>query len=529
MKVKLNTFMGRVPILADKALPPGAATVAEGLRFDDRSLKPIKAEVTVHTFLFSVADFVLHEGVFLGFPSRVDAAPGPIAADRLYYTGDGVPKMYVPGSGTYDLALPPPADAPTLIVQGTVNNNEDGVPTPPLETIGYTYTYVTAFGEESQPAPISALVQWQEGQTVYIAGFTPVAPGRNISNIRVYRSQTSASGITDLYFVKELPITSLNWTHDLATDPIQEFITSRDFDPPPDDLQGLTSMPNGMMAAFRGRELFFCEPYIPHAWPSTYTLTTDYPIVALVSFGMTLAVLTEGTPYIVQGQAPEQMVMQQVEANMPCASAASVVDLGYMAAYATPDGLVTISQAGPQMISASLFGRDQWRDLDPSSVIGGQINGRYVMTWDNGIESGTYVIDLSGSQPFLVEDDIRPVAMAHDIKTGRLLYLAADQRAVRSWDDKTGAPTTYTWRSGVLEADSSMTFGAFKVWAKDYGSPAVFEVKIIADGQTIATETEANAVHRLPDGRADEWQVEITSNMRVTDIVVAGTPGEVIL
>src|SRR5690606_18334280 len=104
---------------------------------------------------------------------------------------------------------------------------------------------------------------------------------------------------------------------------------SRHWTAPPDALSGLTAMPNGMMAAFVGKDLYFCEPFRPHAWPEIYVLTTDFPIVALGALGTTLWVLTEGYPYRVSGTTPGSMVMDKVEANLPCVNARAVVDLGH--------------------------------------------------------------------------------------------------------------------------------------------------------------------------------------------------------
>lgn len=470
---------------------------------------------------------VLHEGVWFGFDSPVSSATGPIADDRLYYSGDGVPKVHIPGQGTFDLALPAPVNAPDLTLQGAVVTEND-LPNPPLQSIGYTYTFVTTFGEESAPAPLSDLIEWQPGQAVTLSNFDAPAVGRNIDRIRVYRTQTSTLGVTDLYFVAEIGSAVNSYSHDLDVAPLAEIIRTRDYDTPPDDLAGLTSMPNGMMVGFAGRKLYFSEPYIPHAWPEKYSLTTDYPIVAVVSFGITLAVLTEGTPYMVQGQAPENMVMRQVEANMPCLSAESVVDLGYAAAFASTEGIATISQDGPRLISGALFSREQWKAFNPSSIIAGQINGLYVMHYNGDDGEGTLVVSLAGDRPFVSDDDIRPRSMFYDITSGKLFYLSSDGLEVLSWDDVgTAGARTYTWRSGILQMDHPITFGAYKVWAESVADVDAFTVRILANGAVIKEDTEANKVHRIPDGRYDQWQIEVESNMRVNTIVLAGSPGEI--
>ena len=36
-----------------------------------------------------------------------------------------------------------------------------------------------------------------------------------------------------------------------------------------------------MIAGWKDNEVWFCEPYRPHAWPVKYVVNVDYPIVGL--------------------------------------------------------------------------------------------------------------------------------------------------------------------------------------------------------------------------------------------------------
>lgn len=66
-------------------------------------------------------------------------------------------------------------------------------------------------------------------------------------------------------------------------------------------LNGIINLPNGMVAGFLGRDIYFCEPYRPFAWPENYIQTIDDPVVGLGRMDTTLAVLTTGNPYFIQG------------------------------------------------------------------------------------------------------------------------------------------------------------------------------------------------------------------------------------
>ena len=115
---------------------------------------------------------------------------------------------------------------------------------------------------------------------------------------------------------------------------------SLSYNTPPDELEGLIALPNGMMAAYVGKKLYFSVPYQPHAWPEKYVLTVEHEIMGLGAMGTSIVVTTEAHPYLVSGSTPESMVSQKIEQNLACINKRSVVDLGYAIAYASNNGLV---------------------------------------------------------------------------------------------------------------------------------------------------------------------------------------------
>ncbi|MBK3745446.1 hypothetical protein G3A39_40490, partial [Paraburkholderia aspalathi] len=295
------------------------------------------------------------------------------------------------------------------------------------QTILYAYTWVTKFDEESEPSDLSAELLWDQGLTVTLTGFSSPPTTRGVDRMRIYRSQTSSLGVTELYFIAERTATTEPFVDESLV--INEPIPSTNFNPPPDGLSGIISLPNGMMAAFDGKRLYFCEPFIPHAWPESYVLTTDYPIVGLGSFGGSMAIMTTGLPYVVSGNAPENMVMEKIETNYPCINARGIVDLGYAIAYPSHGGLVAVSSAGAKIVSDSLFTRDQWLELSPSSFIAGQFSGRYLASYsyfdiENIKRRGIIIMDLSGAQPFLIRSADYADAMFYEVETGSLYFVA---------------------------------------------------------------------------------------------------------
>lgn len=575
-KLRLTGFTGEVPKLVPRLLPDTAAQIAANVRLDDGALTPIRKPRNAHNFEGSTADnyetIYKHGEDWLGWDGFVNAAPGPVAQDRLYYTGDGKPKMLVSGT-EYDLAVP----APTTKLSGTVNGTGSGT----TQTRLYVYTFVTDFGEESEPSPVSDDIDWQNGQTVDLSGFEDPAT-RNITKQRIYRSQTGISGGTQLYFIAERAVSTSDYTDDIDPEDFQEPLPSLNWNPPPDDLEGLVSLPNGMMAGFVGKDIYFCEPWRPHAWPEGYILTVDYEVMGLGSFGNTLAIATKGQPYVAQGTAPENMILQEIEESLPCINKKSVQDLGYAVAYGSHEGLVLVTSGGPRLITQQMMSRQDWQRLNPDTMVCGQFEGSYYASYfytdDDGVEHrGTIIIDLTGQEPFLKRLAVRAQAFHHSITDGALYYLR--DGSVYELDASGKPNTALNWKSKEFVLPRPTNFGAILVEAYDVLSdaeiaaiedeadqvkadnqaildtgfiggtlnggpvgaytvngdklevpPSVSQfttVTIYADGDLVASVDSVNEMRRLPSGFLSRiWEVEVASDMRISQIAMATTAAE---
>ena len=516
--ITVSAFTGEIPRIIPRLLPDSAAQIALNTRLNNGAITPLRAPQDVETLAADALTIYRHNGIWLGWNAVVDAAPGPVASDRLYFTGDGVPKMRVAGT-TYPLALPgPTVKLTTALVAGT--------PDPDLDsTVLYTYTFVTDFGEESEPAPISDPLTWSPGLDIELSGFQAAPGGRAITKQRIYRSQTSLQGVTTLYFIAERAASAANFIDVSGANAIVEPLPSTGYNPPPDGLTGLTSLPNGMMAGFVGKKLYFSEPYQPHAWPEAYSRTVDFDIVGLGAFGSTIAVMTTGNPYILQGTTPETMAMERVEESLPCLSARGIVDLGYLVAYPSPEGLVTISSQGCVLRTRSLFTKELWEALNPASFRASRYDGRYIASYEVSGVRRTLQIDMTGEQPFVLRADAAPTALFSDIGTGELFILTGT-RTIQSWDSPTAPLLSQTWRSRLNYLPAPVNFGAVRIDGKRIVGQS-FACRIIADGITRRTIGEINKVKRLPGGfLAEQWEIEITGMVEVSAIRLASNPGE---
>lgn len=396
-----------------------------------------------------------------------------------------------------------------------------------VTSVLWAYTWVTIFDEESEPSDLSVSRRWSPGNRVALTNWDTPPAGRGVDRVRVYRSQTSALGETGLYFVAEIDIADLgtSWVDDPDENEVQEVCPSIDFNTPPDGLAGLISLPNGMMAAFNGKDLYFSEPWIPHAWPEKYVLTVEADIVALAAFGSSIAVLTTGTPYLAQGTAPDSMAMERLEVDLPCVSARGVVDLGYVIAYPSADGLVTISSGGAQLVSGTLFTREQWQALDPANILAGRHSGRYVLSYlSSGADRDLILIDMSGQQPYLARSSTHMIATFHEGSTGRMFFCAGE--GIYEFDCLSQPRETQTWKSKPILLPGHTNFAAVLIEAEPDSGESVL-VNIYADGVLRNTVSKVNDPARLRAGfLARLWEIEVIGNAPVTSVALAGAPHE---
>lgn len=601
MRIEIATFAGTVPHVDASLLPTEAAVRAIDTWIETGTLRPRRQAVERHFFEDVATSFFLHRGEWIGFEFFSHVVPGatPGTEDRLYIASDTSPPVVRYGKAvtaqSFPLALPAPTIAPT-VAGGAIPSGATVV-----ETTLFAYTWVTVLSEESGPSPVSEGIDLTGSQPATLSGWGTPPPGRGVDRIRVYRSATGATGATELHFVAEIalpldpeaerdvinPDTGATLTrrdynaaeyepipdyeHRILDAPIQEVLPTEDHSPAPDDLRGIVSMPGGVIAGFDGKELLFCEPYLPHAWPIKYRLRTNHDIVGLASFGSFLAVMTQGEPYIVQGTDPATFSFEKVEQNMPCLSGRGIVDLGYASAYPSPDGLVVIGQQGAEIVTKDLFTREQWQRLNPSTFSAALFDGRYVFSFDPDETSATTVgtvFDPFAVAPVAVsmipaefaDDDTAEQAnvgslivgprigsiniaegsrffetargtydsLAFNVETGSLFALEA-RRSVVEWGAKDADHASVSWVSKPFDSEIPVNFGAIMVRARRLpGATLDPVITVIADGETVATFSTINRIKRLPAGfLANQWQITLGGPVEFTSVIMGATPQDI--
>ena len=480
--IKLENFSGIVPRTSPTQLDPTQAQIANNVKLQSRELRSwaqpeleyVPTTIDVQT-IYRI-DSPSGDKYWLEWATDVDMVPGPVAdvdEYRYYYTGDGAPKKtnYAlatssgMGSRPYPISwlymgVPAPTTAPTLTPSGSSGTSE---------TRAYVYTYVSTFGtvkEESAPSPAATVTVTSSGHTVTVNGFA-AAPttGYNITHRRIYRTITGGSSVT-YSFVAEIPVSTTSYVDSKTVAQLGSELPSIYWNPPPAALKGLTAMPNGILAGFLGNQVWFSEPYYPHAWPEGYMLTVDYPIVGLGVYETNLVVLTTRFPYIISGVSPTSMSQQKLPIPQPCVSKRSIASDQYGVLYASPNGLVSLGQGTQDVVTVPLYIRDEWQVLNPSSMVGAVYNNLYMgFTTIEGVIQG-FVISR-GDTPPLVHLDFPTRALFVDRSTSNIYAVSDLDNKVYQLDASTVNYTTYEWKSKKFVMPNPLNFGAVKVQA-DY-------------------------------------------------------------
>lgn len=550
--VKLSTFSGLLPQVSSRLLPEEHATIAENARFSSGRLSPLRSNANANdhnnvAFTVPAATTTIYRhrdrqgnGYWLAWNQHVHAAPSPIAEDpfdRLYWTGESFPRMAIgtevaaSANPSYDplasrkLGVPAPANAPTVAL------TTDGTGSDTPLSRAYIYTWVSGLGEEGQPSPASLIIDTKQGATVTLT-FAESVPsyiyntGSNPARRYVYR--TNING--EYQFVGSVVASETTFVDSVLDENLGEIIPSVGWDAPPDEdagghpdgpLLGLTSMQNGMLAGFSGRAVFFAESFLPHAWPKSNSLTVRSKIVGLASISIGLVVLTQGKPVLMTGSSPSSMGATEIDNDQACVSARSIVDMGDVAVYASPDGLVAAGETGVSVITNGVFSRSQWQALNPSSIHAYKYEGRYVFFYDTGSVRGGYMLNTRSEVPELVSLDFYATAGYNDPLEDALYLVIVESGVGRVKKFDAGASLTYTWQSKEFRTENPINPGCAKIDAESY--PIQFT--LFADGTQRHTQSVTNGrLFRLPAGyRANTFQVRVSGSGEINQIIVGET------
>ena len=385
-----------------------------------------------------------------------------------------------------------------------------------IDTRFYVVTFITSYGEESAPSPVSD--QFDVDQNDNVSVNRPAVPsGYGITTWRIYRSNTS-SAATQFQYVMQLPVSFALNNDGLTAAALGEPVTTTGWAPPPANLRGLCGIAGGIMAGYFDNTVCFCESNAPHAWPFRYQQYVKFPITGMLAFGQTLFVGTRGSPYLFSGASPASMSPQELPSSQACVSSRSIVSLPNGVLYASPDGICMAGYNGVVLVSANLFSREDWQALNPSSIIAALHDNVYYFIYNTGTATGCYALDFTAGK--LTKVALAASALFVDQITDTLYLLnGATIQAVFTTGRRTGI-----YRTGIIKLDRQQPLAWLQV-DSDFSAPVT--VLWYGDGvlRYTATLTSITPV-RLPSGRYLEHEIEVQGTARVTRVMLASTTAE---
>jgi len=524
---------GEIPAADEKTLPTSAAAFAENVYLEHGRIQPYFDLTAVAASLRAGVVHSLHKYEnehWFSWNDLVHAVKSPIAQDayrRVYYTDAAGAKvtsnLIATGSNpmpaaSYDLGVP----APTISISGTVNDSgADPADYSDDETRYYVMTYVTEYGEEGPQGPASAAIETKHpNDTATLTLPVPTQNTQNITHKKIYRT---AVGTTDEFlFVAKIPLATTTFIDDVTGDSLGGVIDTSTFVAPPERAQGIVVLANGSTAVFKGNEVCVSEPYLPYAYPFGYRHSVEYDIVALAPSRYGVVVVTEGKPYILSGGHPSAMGVEELDEMQACVSARSIVDMGSFILYASPDGLVAVTESSARLITKSIIKKKNWEQFQPKTIHAYRYEDKYFAFYGDSNGDGTgvggFVFDPEDGS--IVRLSTYATAGYADIESDTLYLVISGQ--LNSWNTA-NTPLTMTWRSKVFDIPE-IPFNCMRVDSPD---PTKLGLKFWVDGiEVLSVASLPVNVFKLPKLQGRAIQFEVTGTGHVPRMTIATSMSE---
>lgn len=198
---------GIAPRLAPRKLSNAQSQLARDCDLFSEELRPLRDSIEVNTpsKVGTKKSIYLLGSLWLHWLTDVDVARSPLYLEneqRIHYSGDYNPKstdntLAAGSPGTnyptdfYRLGIPRPDTAPTVAHTGGTGNDIER---------GYVYSFVSAWGEEGPPSPVTSYVGKADATSWDITGIDATPPNQ----------WTHAADITSITFVGTTVTVTLN-------------------------------------------------------------------------------------------------------------------------------------------------------------------------------------------------------------------------------------------------------------------------------------------------------------------------------
>ena len=631
MKLTFQQFSGIAPRIAPRLLPATLAQEALDVKLWSGELRPHYADEILQYIPSNIQSIYRYKWKnqtynWLGWAKSVNVAKGPVYDDennRIYLmVNDGTGFLVTDSSlledrdywnglesKAYAVAIPEPGQSDIWVSGGTGSGD--------IESRSYVYCYVRQWadgtidvGKSSGPLKNSSdrsryTVDVRPGQVVDMSIVDPIAHangiGAGINKIYIYRSEVTSAGQALYSYVDQFDVNTNRVTNNPAAvwvadggyykysdskpnTSLGEACPSIYWDPPVTGLKGLVSLQNGLFAAYKDSTVYVSDWNAPHAWPYEHTVTIDYPIVGLGSFGNTIVVCTEAAPVLIVVQDPTNPTTKAIQENCPCVSADSIVNTRNGVIFASQNGLVLINSTSPTFITEKFITQDEWLPLHPESLKGAFLNNTYYGFFTNPTDTAAgFIFDLDSYTYSTGYNSIVSSGMVYTTQHAKVVYNDIEQSqlyvcyplengtqySLCSFASDSRINKSFRWRSKVnVSPQGLFNLSAARVMMTSQSSQKenehIWEGKLtgsslaarVMDGEPIngwcktneleladatvfnyyvdgelkySREVKDSKPFRLPSGfRGETIEVEVKSNACIHSITLASSMGELV-
>lgn len=631
MKLTFQQFSGIAPRIAPRLLPATLAQEALDVKLWSGELRPHYADTIIKYIPSTTQSIYRYKWKnktynWLGWAKSVNVVKGPVYDDennRIYLmVNDGTgflvtdsslleDRDYINGleSKAYAVAIPEPGQSDIWVSGGTGSGD--------IESRSYVYCYVRQWsdgtidvGKSSGPLKNSSdrsryTVDVRPGQVVDMSMVDPIAHangiGAGINKIYIYRSEVTSAGQALYSYVDQFDVNTNRVTNNPAAvwvadgsyykysdskpnTSLGEACPSIYWDAPVTGLKGLVSLQNGLFAAYKDSTIYVSDWNAPHAWPYEHTVTIDYPIVGLGSFGNTIVVCTEAAPVLITVTDPTKPTTRAIQENCPCVSAGSIVSTRNGVIFASTNGLVLINSASPTFITEKIITQDEWLPLHPESLQAAFLNNTYYGFFTNPTEKAAgFLFDLDSYTYSTVYNSIVSSGMVYTSQPTKIVYNDVEQSqlyvcyplenktqySLNSFGTDSRINKSFRWRSKVnVSPQGLFTLSCAQVNFTKLSSlkpePPVWEGRLAGSAlgmvyvnkQPVNGWCKTNTIElydktvfnyyvdgklrftknivdskpfRLPSGfRGETVEIELKSNSHVHSVILASSMGELV-
>lgn len=630
MKLTFQQFSGIAPRIAPRLLSATLAQEALDVKLWSGELRPHYADEILQYIPSNIQSIYRYKWKnktynWLMWPTDTKVAKGPVYDDennRIYFMNpDGFfvtdsslleDRDYTNGLGEngtpYYTAGIPRVGYGIMSVSGTGSGD--------IEARSYIVCYVRQWpdgtidvGKSSEPYATSwdanarRTIDVRPGQTVKVSvgNISDTDSAKTgVNKVYIYRSEVTSSGQALYSYVDQFDINPSHVTNNpnatwntggwyeyldkKANTQLGEACPSIYWDPPVEGLKGLVSLQNGLFAAYKDSTVYVSDWNAPHAWPYEHTVTIDYPIVGLGSFGNTIVVCTEAAPVLIVVQDPTNPTIKAIQENCPCVSADSIVNTRNGVIFASQNGLVLINSTSPTFITEKLLTQDEWLPLHPESLKGAFLNNTYYGFFTNPTDTAAgFIFDLDSYTYSTAYNSIVSSGMVYTTQHAKVVYNDIEQSqlyvcyplengtqySLCSFASDSRINKSFRWRSKVnVSPQGLFNLSAARVMMTSQSSQKenehIWEGKLtgsslaarVMDGEPIngwcktneleladatvfnyyvdgelkySREVKDSKPFRLPSGfRGETIEVEVKSNAYIHSITLASSMGELI-